>query len=98
MSKYIWVGRNPGNVTGSSSKAYCIRRQGKRVVIKYGPIEIIGGRGGKYYWVGKHPKVKTKRFRNKNGAIEFKKNQGLIKMERGYHKIPGRVRIREARK
>jgi hypothetical protein len=97
MAKFLWVGENHKNVGGSSSKAYCMRRKGKSVVIKYGPVEVIGGGGGKHYWIGKYPKTITKPFPTIIGAIEFIKITSAEKEEKGYDKLPGRVRIRKSR-
>ena len=45
MAKLVWVGENNDNRGGSSSKGYTIRRSGKKVIRKWGPIEVIGGKG-----------------------------------------------------
>jgi hypothetical protein len=60
MSKFVWVGENYDNVHGASSKGYCLRRQGKAVIVKYDPVEVIGGRGGKFFLVGKGTKSRKK--------------------------------------
>lgn len=97
MAKFLWVGENYDNVGGASSKAYCLRRLGKTVAIKYGPVEVLGARGGKCYWIGKFPKTKTKRFPTITRAVAFVKATSAKKVEQGYDKLPGRVRIRKSR-
>ena len=44
MAKLLWVGRNDDNKGGRSSKGYTIRRKRRSVVMRWGPVEVIGGR------------------------------------------------------
>jgi len=93
MAKLLWVGENRDNVGGTSSKAYCIRRLGKVVIIHYGSVEIRGGGGGKCFWLGSYPRITKKRFSTGRKAAVFIKSQVTRKISRGYEKLPGRAKI-----
>ena len=97
MAKLIYVGTNDDNVSGSSSKAYTIRRVGRNVIAQYGSVQILGGRGGKIHWLGS-PRQVTWAFRSVHQAAMFVKNKVAEKEAGYYDKLPGRVRIAPARK
>ena len=94
MAKLLWVGSNHDTVKGQSSKAYCIRRLGRVVTIKYGSVEIRGGGGGKCFWLGSYPRITKKRFSTERQAAGFIKSQVSIKIAKGYDKMLGRVNVR----
>jgi hypothetical protein len=98
MAKFVWVGRNTRNKGGSSSKGYTIRRSGKKVVTTYGPIEVVGVRGGKYFWRSDSPSRHVQAFGSDKAAREWVKEQSAKKEEKGYDRLPGRVRIRPKRR
>lgn len=93
MAKFVWVGRNMRNQGGSSSKAYTIRRSGKKVTTTYGPVEVIGARGGKYFWRSDDPSGHVYTFQSDTEAREWVKEQSVRKEQKGYDRLPGRVRI-----
>lgn len=97
MAKFAWVGENYDNRGGSSSKGYMIRRSGRVVIRKWGPIEVTGGKGGKFYWLGSYPKVVRKRFRTEQAAAQYIARISAYRVKCGYDKLPGRVQIRPAR-
>jgi class 3 adenylate cyclase len=51
MPKFLRVGVHQSNVSGYTSKAWCIRRVGTTVVLKWGAVEVQGvGAGRKVCW------------------------------------------------
>ena len=54
MPKFLRIGIHQKNVSGYTSKAWCIRRAGSTVFLKWGAVEVQGvGDGRKVYWT--HP-------------------------------------------
>jgi class 3 adenylate cyclase len=51
MPKFLRIGVHQSNVSGYTSKAWCIRRVGSTVHLKWGAVEVHGvGDGRKVYW------------------------------------------------
>jgi class 3 adenylate cyclase len=51
MPKFLRIGVHQSNVSGYTSKAWCIRRVGPTVFLKWGAVEVHGaGDGRKVYW------------------------------------------------
>ena len=51
MPKFLRVGVHQSNVSGYTSKAWCIRRIGATIHLKWGAVEVHGaGDGRKVYW------------------------------------------------
>lgn len=96
MAKLTWVGENYDNKGGSSSKAYCIRRAGRDAISKWGPIQVIGGQGGKYYWLGSYPQILRKRFATTKAAAAFVARMIASKEAGYYERLPRQVKIRPA--
>ncbi|MCB2141498.1 hypothetical protein KQH29_01000 [bacterium] len=94
MAKLLYVGRNEKNLNGHSSKAYTIRRQGKKVIARWGAVQVIGGGGGKVEWLGKGPQKTEWSFRSVKAAVQFRDKQTAKKEQEGYERLPGRVGIR----
>jgi hypothetical protein len=54
MPNFLRIGVLQSNVSGYTSKAWCIRRAGSTVFLKWGGVEVQGvGDGRKVYWT--HP-------------------------------------------
>jgi predicted DNA-binding WGR domain protein len=98
MAKLAWVGENYDNLGGTSSKGHIIRQSRRSVIFKWGPIEVIGGQGGKFHWVGTYPRVLRKTFPSTAAAAAHVSRTIKSKQAAGYDKLPGRVSIRAARK
>jgi len=97
MAKLLWIGENYNNKGGLSAKAYLIRRSGRRVVIRYGSVESVGGRGGRVHWLTT-PHVHRRRFPTERAAAEFVQRQTQLKNKGGYDRLPGRVRVHAKRR
>jgi class 3 adenylate cyclase len=51
MPKFLRIGVHQSNVSGYTSKAWCIRRVGSAVFLKWGAVEVQGaGDGRKVFW------------------------------------------------
>jgi class 3 adenylate cyclase len=51
MPKFLRIGVHQSNVSGYTSKAWCVRRVGSTVFLKWGAVEVHGvGDGRKVYW------------------------------------------------
>ena len=96
MAKLLWIGENVGNKGGLSAKAYLIRRSGRRVVIRYGSVESVGGQGGRVHWL-RAPRVHQRRFPTGRAATEFIRRQTRRQEADGYDRLPGRVKVHSKR-
>jgi hypothetical protein len=93
MAKFLYVGTNRGNQSGLSAKAYSVRRMGKTVLVKYGPVVATAARTQRLHWVGRGPNVRTPRFRTEAMATAFVRRMTKLRLAHGYDRLPGRVRI-----
>src|SRR3954453_5684342 len=51
MPKFLRIGIHQSNVSGYTSKAWCVRRVGSTVFLKWGAVEVHGaGDGRKAFW------------------------------------------------
>ncbi|MBM7488303.1 hypothetical protein ACVWWI_006146 [Bradyrhizobium sp. USDA 3686] len=51
MPKFLRIGIHQSNVSGYTSKAWCVRRVGTAILLKWGAVEVQGaGDGRKVYW------------------------------------------------
>jgi len=51
MPKFLRIGVHQSNVSGYTSKAWCVRRVGSTIFLKWGAVEVHGaGDGRKVYW------------------------------------------------
>lgn len=59
MPKFLRIGLHQSNVSGYTSKAWCVRRVGSAVFLKWGAVEVQGaGKSRKVYW-SRLPQEKT---------------------------------------
>src|SRR4026209_1791752 len=68
MPKFLRIGVHQSNVSGYTSKAWCVRRVGSTVFLKWGAVEVRGvadGRRG--YWTSP-PTTNTIRWGTVEGA------------------------------
>ena len=63
MPKYLRIGVHQSNVSGYTSKAWCVRRTGSTIFLKWGAVEVEGaGKARRVYW-SHVPQEKTIRCR-----------------------------------
>ena len=71
MPKFLRIGINRSNVSGYTSKAWCVRRVGTAVFLKWGAVEVLGaGDGRKVYWT-RLPQQKTIRCGTAQRAQDY---------------------------
>ena len=94
MPKFLRIGLHRSNVSGYTSKAWCIRQAGSTVFLKWGAVEVSGvGDGRKISWTLK-PREKTIRCGTAQRAKDYAK--AAIVRRRGHHYEPlaGKIAIR----
>jgi class 3 adenylate cyclase len=94
MPKFLRIGVHQSNVSGYTSKAWCLRRVGSTVFLKWGAVEVRGvGDERRVYWAFP-PRDKTIRC----GTVERAKlyATGAIARRRNhrYELLTGRIAIR----
>lgn len=91
----IYVGPNPTNDSGTSSKGYWIRRRAYEVRVTYGPIDIDGARGGRYYWRPGTTDRPLLVCRDVGEAAEYVRRKVRDKLASGYETLPPRRKIKD---
>src|ERR1700748_3756200 len=61
MPKFLRIGVLQSNVSGYTSKAWCVRRVGSTVFLKWGAVEVHGAGDGQKVYRTLSPRDKTKR-------------------------------------
>jgi class 3 adenylate cyclase len=94
MPKFLRIGVHQKNVSGYTSKAWCIRRAGATIQLKWGAVEVQGaGDGRKVTWAIK-PREQTVRC----GTVERAKHyaKAAITKRRGhrYEPLAGNIATR----
>jgi class 3 adenylate cyclase len=94
MPKFLRVGVHQSNVSGYTSKAWCIRRVGSTILLKWGAVEVQGvGDGRKVYWV-LPPRDKTIRCRTVQRAQDYAKAAVTRRRSHRYELLTGSIAIR----
>ena len=88
MIKLVWIGPNQANNGGHSSKAYTIRRRGRAVSCRWGPVECRGGGGGCISWLGNGPQERVETFTSTKEATDFVAKLKAEKIANGYRQLP----------
>src|ERR1700748_1623264 len=94
MPKFLRIGVHQSNVSGYTSKAWCIRRVGSTVFLKWGAVEVRGvGDGRKICWT-QPPREKTIH----SGAVQRDTDYAKAAMTRRrnhrYEPLAGNIVIR----
>jgi class 3 adenylate cyclase len=91
MPKYLRIGVHQSNVSGYTSKAWCIRRAGSTVFLKWGAVEVHGvGDGRKVYWTIP-PRDKTIRCRTVQRAQDYTKAAIARRRNHRYEPLTGNI-------
>jgi class 3 adenylate cyclase len=94
MPKFLRIGVHQSNVSGYTSKAWCIRRVGSTVFLKWGAAEVHGaGDGRKVYWT-LPPREKTIRCRTVQRAQDYAKAAIARRRNHRYEPLTGNIAIR----
>src|SRR3954468_3619434 len=93
MSKFLRIGVHQKNVSGYTSKAWCIRRVGSQVFLKWGAVEVLGaGDGRKVSWT--RFQVKTIRCGTAQRANAYVKAAIVKRRNHRYEPLTGSIAIR----
>ena len=91
MSKFLRIGVHQSNVSGYTSKAWCIRRVGSTVFLKWGAVEVHGvGNGRKVYWT-LPPRDKTIRCGTVQRAQDYTKAAIARRRNHRYEQLVGNI-------
>jgi class 3 adenylate cyclase len=91
MPKFLRIGVHQSNVSGYTSKAWCIRRAGSTVFLKWGAVEVLGvGDGRKVYWT-RLPQDKAIRCRTVQRAQEYAKAAIARRRNHRYEPLSGNI-------
>ena len=94
MPKFLRIGVHQSNVSGYTSKAWCVRRVGSTVFLKWGAVEVQGaGDGRKVYWTIP-PRDKTIRCRTVERAKDYAKNAIARRRNHRYEPLAGHIASR----
>jgi class 3 adenylate cyclase len=91
MAKFLRIGVHQSNVSGYTSKAWCIRRVGSTVFLKWGAVEVHGvGNGRKVYWT-LPPRDKTIRCGTVQRAQDYTKAAIARRRNHRYELLVGNI-------
>src|SRR5215475_13793226 len=94
MPKFLRIGVHQSNVSGYTSKAWCVRRVGPTVFLKWGAVEVHGvGDGRKVYWTIP-PRDKTIRCGTVQRAKDYAKAAIARRRNHRYEPLVGNIAIR----
>ncbi|HEY3664246.1 MAG TPA: adenylate/guanylate cyclase domain-containing protein [Chthoniobacterales bacterium] len=94
MPKFLRIGVHQSNVSGYTSKAWCVRRVGATVFLKWGGVEVHGvGDGRKVYWT-LPPRDKTVRCRTVQRAQDYAKAAIARRRSHRYEPLAGNIASR----
>lgn len=91
MPKFLRIGIHWSNVSGYTSKAWCVRRSGSTVFLKWGAVEVHGaGDGRKVYW-SRVPQEKTVRCGTAQRAMDYTKSAIARRRSHRYEPLTGAI-------
>ena len=91
MPKFLRIGVHQSNVSGFTSKAWCVRRVGSSVFLKWGAVEVQGiGDERKVYWT-LPPRDKTIRCRTVQRAKDYAKDAIARRRSHRYEPLAGNI-------
>jgi len=94
MPKFLRIGVLQSNVSGYTSKAWCIRRVGSAVFLKWGAVEVHGvGDQRKVYWT-LPPRLKTIRCGTVQRAKDYAKAAVARRRNHRYEPLTGSIAAR----
>ena len=97
MPKFLRVGVHQTNVSGYTSKAWCIRRAGATVFLKWGAVEVEGvGDARRVTWAVK-PRDQTVRCRTVERARDYVNAAITKRRSHRYQPLAGNIATRRAR-
>lgn len=94
MPKFLRIGVHQKNVSGYTSKAWCIRRAGSTVFLRWGAVEVEGvGDRRRVFWTAP-PRDKTVRCRTVQRAQTYAKTAIAKRRNHRYEPLTGNIAAR----
>jgi class 3 adenylate cyclase len=94
MPKFLRIGIHQSNVSGYTSKAWCVRRVGSAIFLKWGAVEVQGaGDRRKVYWT-RLPQEKTVRCGTAQRAQDYAKAAIARRRNHRYEPLAGPIATR----
>ena len=94
MPNFLRIGVHQSNVSGYTSKAWCVRRVSSTVFLKWGAVEVHGaGEGQKVYWTIP-PRVKAIRCGTVQRAQDYAKAAIARRRNHRYEPLTGSIATR----
>src|SRR5271156_1209061 len=94
MPNFLRIGVHQSNVSGYTSKAWCVRRVSSTVFLKWGGVEVHGiGDGRKVYWT-LPPRVKTIRCGTAQRAKDYAKAAIARRRSHRFDPLAGNIATR----
>jgi class 3 adenylate cyclase len=94
MAKFLRIGVHQSNVSGYTSKAWCVRRAGSTIFLKWGAVEVRGvGDGRKIFWA-LPPREKTIPCGTVERAKDYAKSAIARRRNHRYEPLAGTIVIR----
>ena len=91
MPKFLRIGVHQSNVSGYTSKAWCVRRVGSTIFLKWGAVEVQGaGDGRKVHWT-RLPQEKTIHCRTAERARDYAKAAIMRRRSHRYEPLTGAI-------
>ena len=91
MPKFLRIGVHQSNVSGYTSKAWCVRRVGPTVFLKWGAVEVLGvGDERRVYWTFP-PRAKSIGFGTVQHAKLYAKTAIARRRNHRYEILAGRI-------
>ena len=94
MPNFLRIGIQQSNVSGYTSKAWCIRRVGSAVFLKWGAVEVHGAGDGRTVSWTLPPRDKTIRCRTVQRASDYAKAAIARRRNHRYEPVTGSITTR----
>src|SRR5580704_7965543 len=93
MPQFLSIGVHHSNVSGYTSKEWCVRRVGATVILKWGAVNVSGvGRSRRIGWA-RTPQHKSIRCRTDKRARDYVTKAITRRMGHQYERLPESIAI-----
>jgi class 3 adenylate cyclase len=94
MTKFLRIGIHQSNVSGYTSKAWCVRRVGSTVFLKWGAVEVHGVADRRNVYWTLPPRTKTVRCGTVQRAKDYTRTAIARRRYHRYEPLAGNIAIR----
>src|SRR5512140_1997226 len=94
MPKFLRIGLHWSNVSGYTSKAWCVRRVGSVVYLKWGAVEVHGAGDGREVCWSRLPQEKTIRCGTAQRAQDYTRAAIARRRSHRYEPLTGPITSR----